>query len=57
MPGNPMRSVRISDELWERAQLVAETRGDKLADIMRRALIDYVERFGEPLDQEQDNDR
>lgn len=50
MPSN-MRSFRVDDELWTRAQETAKRRGEALAtDVLRPALERYVERFGEELE-------
>lgn len=41
--GTTRRSVRINDGLWEKAQEVANRRGDNLSDIIRKALEDCTE--------------
>lgn len=41
--GTKRRSIRVEDDLWERAKREAKARGDTLADVVRRALEDYVE--------------
>lgn len=41
-PGVTARSVRIDDELWARALVVAAEEGETLSDIMRDAVRDYV---------------
>jgi metal-responsive CopG/Arc/MetJ family transcriptional regulator len=40
--GTTRRSVRIDEELWEKAQEVAAVRGDNLSDIIRKALEAYI---------------
>jgi hypothetical protein len=40
--GTKQRGFRCEDELWDRAKEVADKRGDKLSDILRQALIDYI---------------
>lgn len=40
--GTPRRTVRIEDETWDAAKVEAESRGETLSDVIRRALIDYV---------------
>jgi len=44
--GTAKRSIRISDELWERAKAVAKEHGDNIADIIRAALKAYIENKG-----------
>lgn len=39
--GTARRSIRVGD-LWDKAQQVAEERGDNLSDIIRQALEQYV---------------
>jgi predicted transcriptional regulator len=46
-PKTPTRTVRVDDELWDRALALAEQRGESLSDVMRLALSDYVERYGD----------
>jgi predicted DNA-binding protein len=41
-PGTPRRSIRISDDLWDRARNAADHRGDDLAAVIREALELYV---------------
>lgn len=41
--GTKRRSIRIEDDLWLRAKREAATRNEALADVVRRALEDYVE--------------
>lgn len=43
MSSTPLRSVRIEDELWNKAQRVAQINGDNLSFIIRDALREYVE--------------
>lgn len=37
------RGVRVDDDLWERAQKKARDRRESVADVIRRALLAYVE--------------
>jgi len=37
------RSVRIPDELWDAAMAIADSRYETLSEVIRRALVDYVE--------------
>lgn len=38
-----IRGVRVDDELWEAAQERAKLRRETVADVIRRALLAYVE--------------
>lgn len=42
-PGTQTRTVRISDDLWDRAKIVAEQTGDTLTAVINRHLQQYVE--------------
>lgn len=43
-PGTPRRTIRISDEMWAKAQAKAEERGEDLSAVLRAALERYVKR-------------
>lgn len=43
MPETKIRGVRIDDDLWEAAQAKAKDRRESVADVIRRALLAYVE--------------
>lgn len=43
MTPTPVRHIRIPDELWDRAQAKAAGRYETVADVIRRALLAYVE--------------
>lgn len=45
----PQRTVGIDDELWESAQTIAAKRRERVPDVLRRALVEYVERHRELL--------
>lgn len=45
-PKTPNRVVRVSDRLWESARTMAASKGETLADVIRRALERYA--AGEP---------
>lgn len=38
------RNVRIPDQLWNDAKAVADARYETVSDVIRRALVDYVEK-------------
>lgn len=50
MPETKVRTVRVDDELWEAAQAVARARRESVADVIRRALLAYIEDAGHSLD-------
>lgn len=39
----PPRSVRVADDLWERAKAKAERRGETISEVVVTALTEYVE--------------
>lgn len=39
----PARNVRVDDELWEAALAQAKVRRETVSDVVRRALLAYVE--------------
>lgn len=41
--GTTARNVRVPDEIWLPAKEVAENEGDNLSDIIRKALIQYID--------------
>ena len=41
--GTTRRAVRIEDGLWTVAKEVAEERGDNLSEIIRLALVAYIQ--------------
>lgn len=38
----PVRTVRVPEELWQRAQRKARRRNEQLSTVIRRALFAYV---------------
>ena len=42
--GTTRRTVRIEDGLWEAAKELADKNGDNLSEVIRRALVEYVEK-------------
>lgn len=41
--GHRLRNVRVDDRLWGAAQLRAAKEGEALSEVIRRALVAYVE--------------
>lgn len=44
--GTTRRAVRVDDALWTTAQTVATGRGENLSDIIRAALVAYIQKWG-----------
>jgi|GEM_PF-6774471 hypothetical protein len=42
MADKKIRTVRVSDELWERARIVAAAEGRQVSDLIRHWLTDYT---------------
>lgn len=41
----PIRTVRVAEDLWQRARAVAKARDESLSDVIRAALERYVKRY------------
>jgi len=41
-PKTPLRNVRVSEELWQKVKAKAESKGETVSDVIRRALERYV---------------
>jgi len=44
-PESNRHNFVIPDELWNRARIIADGRYEKLSDVVRRALLEYVEKY------------
>ena len=42
--GTTRRTVRIGDGLWDKAKELADENGDNLSEVIRRALVEYIEK-------------
>jgi len=42
----PQRTVGIDDPLWEKCLRIAEVRRETMADVLRRAAVDYADKYG-----------
>lgn len=40
--GTPVRTIRVPDDLWNAAKNKAASEGNKLGDVLRAMLEDYV---------------
>jgi metal-responsive CopG/Arc/MetJ family transcriptional regulator len=38
----PLRSVRVPEDLWQAATVVANRNGETISDVVREALREYV---------------
>jgi hypothetical protein len=45
-----LRNLRVDEALWQEAKRIADERREKLSDVMRRALVEYVESHGGNLE-------
>jgi hypothetical protein len=43
VPETKIRTVRVDDALWEAAQAKAKRRREGVSDVIRRALLAYIE--------------
>jgi hypothetical protein len=46
----PQRTVGIDDELWQAALVIASKRREKVSEVLRRKLADYVDEHKDLLD-------
>lgn len=42
--GTIHRTVRVPDEIWLPAKEIAEHEGETLSDVIRRALLEYIDK-------------
>jgi len=45
-PGDPIRSVRVPDELWDAVKQIAADRDETVTDVILRALERYLRTYG-----------
>ena len=41
----PQRTIRVEDELWQDARVIANERGENVSDVIRRSLKRYTKRY------------
>lgn len=46
VPVTKLRNIRVDDRLWTEAKRIATERRETLSAIIKRALVEYVERHG-----------
>jgi len=44
--GTPQKAIRVDPELWHTAKQIAYRRHETISDVIRRALTEYVQKFG-----------
>lgn len=53
-------NVRVKPSVWEDARKIAEAQGDRISDVVRTLLVEYVRknrRVLDELEKQQDEDR
>lgn len=50
VPVTKLRNVRVDDRLWQQAKRIASGRRETLSAVIKRALVEYVERNGEKVE-------
>lgn len=46
VPVTKLRNLRVDEDLWAEAQRIAKERRETLSAVMKRALVEYVEKHG-----------
>ncbi len=46
VPVTKLRNLRVDDDLWQEAKRIADDRRETLSAVMKRALVEYVEKHG-----------
>jgi predicted transcriptional regulator len=41
-----LRNLRVDEQLWKEAKRIADARRETLSAVMKRALVEYVEKHG-----------
>ena len=42
----PQHTVVVDDALWDKAMRIAKKRHERVSDVLRRALVEYVDQYG-----------
>ncbi len=42
----PQHTVAVDNALWQKVKRVAAKRHERISDVIRRALVEYVDRYG-----------
>lgn len=51
VPVTKLRNVRVDDRLWDAAKRIAAARRETLSAVIKRALLEYVEKHGGSVDE------
>lgn len=46
VPATKLRNLRVDEKLWKEAKRIADERRETLSAVMKRALVEYVEKHG-----------
>ena len=46
VPVTKLRNLRVDEKLWAEAKRIADERRETLSAVMKRALVEYVEKHG-----------
>lgn len=46
VPVTKLRNIRVDEPLWREAMRIAGERRETLSAVIKRALVEYVERYG-----------
>lgn len=46
VPATKLRNLRVDEALWDEAKRIATDRRETLSAVMKRALVEYVEKHG-----------
>ena len=46
VPVTKLRNIRVDESLWQEAKRIATERRETLSAVIKRALVEYVERYG-----------
>jgi hypothetical protein len=42
----PQHTVAVENVLWQKVKRIAAKRHERISDVIRRALVDYADRYG-----------
>lgn len=52
----PQRTFAIDDEIWRKVSRIAKLRRETMSDVLRRAVVDYFEKYQHLLDSDPPED-
>jgi hypothetical protein len=53
VPVTKLRNLRVDEALWQAAKKIADARRETLSAVMKRALVEYVEKHGGKVDDDE----